>query len=193
MQTLDDPDELLAAALAGHADWDAIWRTVRDPMRWAVRSVLRGQSHGGCNEDDVVQAAFEELMIKGFDGAPSLIGRAWVIGWRRAKDLLRRRDPEPQADPCRFLGMEIDDELVLAETLRERAARYKRAVVTLGQLPDKQRYVVEQTVLKGRSGSAVARDLGVSHQAVSKLRNKGIERLRRLLVEESPPCKEEAG
>lgn len=189
---MDDPDELLMNALAGHADWDAIWRTVSGPMRWAVRSILRGRSFGGSNEDDVVQAAFEELMIKGFDGAPSLVARAWVIAWRRAHDLVRRRIPEPCADPCRFLATENEDEVVLAEMLREKAALFGRVLVGLAELSDKQRYAVEQTVLKNRALSSVARELGVSHQAVGKLRNKGIERLRRFLAEEWRPG-EEAG
>ncbi len=193
VKILDDPEELLANALAGHPDWDAIWRVVRDPLRWAVRSVLRGRCYGGCNEDDVVQAAFEELMNKGFEGAPSLTARAWIIGWRRAQDLLRQRNPEPRAEPCRFVAVDIDDEVVLAEMLRERAERFRRALVALAQLPDKQRYAVEQTVLKGRSRTAVARELGVSHQAVSKLRIKGIGRLRALLAQDSPPWEEETG
>jgi RNA polymerase sigma factor (sigma-70 family) len=192
VKILGDPDELLASALDGDADWDAIWRTVGNPMRWAVRSVLRGQSYGGSNEDDVVQAAFEELMAKGFEGAPSLVGRARVVAWRRALDLVRRRNPEPRADPCRFFKVETDDEVVIAEALREKAVLLERTLVSLAELSDKQRYVVEQTVLQGRSRTAVARELGVSHQAVSKLRSKGIARLRVVLAQDWSPG-EEAG
>lgn len=42
VKILDDPDELLAQALAGNPDWDAIWQAVEKPMRWAVRRILRG-------------------------------------------------------------------------------------------------------------------------------------------------------
>lgn len=193
MKILDDPDELLAQALAGNPDWDAIWQAVEKPMRWAVRRILRGRSYGGANEDDVVHTAFEELMIKGFEGAPTLVARAQVVAWRRALDLMHRRNPEPRADPCRFLAVEGEDEVVLAEMLREKAMRFTRVIAVLAQLPDKQRYVVEQTVLKGRSGSALARELRVSPQAVSKLRNKGLDRLRQILAEDRPPGEKEAG
>jgi RNA polymerase sigma factor (sigma-70 family) len=193
VKILDDQDELLAQALAGHPDWDAIWRTVEKPMRWAVRRILRRRSYGGANEDDVVHTAFEELMVKGFEGAPSLVARAQVVARRRALDLMHRRNPEPRADPCRFLGVESEDEVVVAEMLREKAMWFMHSMAALAQLPDKQRYVVEQTVLKGGSGSALARELGVSHQAVSKLRNKGLDRLRQILAEDRPPDEKEAG
>jgi RNA polymerase sigma factor (sigma-70 family) len=193
VKILDDQDELLAQALAGHPDWDAIWRTVEKPMRWAVRRILRRRSYGGANEDDVVHTAFEELMVKGFEGAPSLVARAQVVARRRALDLMHRRNPEPRADPCRFLGVESEDEVVVAEMLRDKAMWFTHSMAALAQLPDKQRYVVEQTVLKGGSGSALARELGVSHQAVSKLRNKGLDRLRQILAEDRPPDEKEAG
>lgn len=74
VKTLDDPDALLANALAGHADWDAIWQWANGlggpkrperPVVWYA-TIRRVQIHPAPAPDHVVeswQAAVDDAGI----------------------------------------------------------------------------------------------------------------------------------
>jgi RNA polymerase sigma factor (sigma-70 family) len=194
MKILDDPDRLLRDAQAGRSDCAAIYRLVRKPMYVAVWRCLRPcQSYGGLTDDDVVARAFDELMNGGLHGATSLLGKARVIAYRRAVDVVRRRNPEE----CRDCLEDIEDDEELADELERRECLSNRAAVLLDRLPAGQRLAIVETVMKRRTCSDVAAQLDVSHQAVSKARKKGLERLLVWLFEEDAldgrPPEEESG
>ncbi len=174
MKVLDAPDRLLRDAQAGDPDWAAIYLVVRRPMYLAVWRCLRPcRCYGGFSDDDVVARAFDQLMGNGLEGVTSLVGTARVIAYRRAVDLVRRRNLE---EPCDWLEQVQDDDELAAE-LERREDMLNRATDLLERLPGRQRHAVVETVMNRRSCTDVAKDLGVSHQAVSKARNNGIEHL----------------
>lgn len=180
MRVLNDPDRLLRDAQAGNPDWFAIYRVVRRPMYLAVWRCLRScRCYGGLTDDDVVARAFDEL-TKGLHGVHSLVGTARVIAYRRAIDLVRQRHPEEPRD-----GLDdIQDDDQLAVELERREVMLNRATGLLDRLTDRQRLAVVETVMKGRSCAAVAGQLNVSPQAVSKLKGKALDHLLVWLVEE---------
>lgn len=187
MKVLEDPDRLLRDAQAGDPDCAAIYRVVRVPMYRAVRRCLRPcRSYGGFSDDDIVARAFEELMGGGLAGVKSLVATARVIAYRRAIDLLRKRNPEVCHDCLEYI--EDDDEL--AAELERRENQLERATELLDRLPDRQRLAVVETVMNRRSCTEVAGQLDVTHQAVSKLRSKGLQHLLLWLVDGEPPDKE---
>jgi RNA polymerase sigma factor (sigma-70 family) len=178
MKVLDDPDRLLADAHAGQPDWAAIYHVVRRPMYAAVRAALRPhRCYQGHSEEDVVATAFEELMRKGLDDVTSLVGTARIVAFRRAIDIVRRPVRE---EPCGNVRDVVDDD-DLAQELARRQHLCDRIVGLLDQLPDRQRVAIQETVMKRRSCADLADQWGVSHQAVSKLRRKGLGHLLTLL------------
>lgn len=180
MKVLDTPDQLLRDAQAGRPDWTAIYRVVRRPMYVAVWRCLRAcRCYGGLSDDDVVARAFDQLMESGLEGVKSLVGTARVIAYRRAVDLVRRRNVE---EPRDWLEKIQDDDELAAE-LERTEDMLNRAVNLLERLSEGQRIAVVETVMKRRSCTDVAADLGVTHQAVSKLRRKGLDHLSAWLAE----------
>jgi RNA polymerase sigma factor (sigma-70 family) len=178
MKVLDDPDRLLADAHAGHPDWAAIYHVVRRPMYAAVRAALRPhRCYQGHSEDDVVATAFEELMRKGLDDVTSLVGKARIVAFRRAIDVVRRPNRE---EPCGSV-CDIEDDESLARELERQHHLCERIMGLLDRLPERQRVAIEETVMKRRSCADLAAQWGVSHQAVSKLRRKGLGHLLALL------------
>jgi DNA-directed RNA polymerase specialized sigma24 family protein len=189
MKVLDDPDRLLRDAQAGHPDYEAIYRVVRRPMYLAVWRCLRPyRSYGGFCDDDVVAKAFQEL-VGGIEGVRSLVGKARVIAYRRAVDLVRKRNLEEPRD-C-MEGVEDDEEL--AAHLERMEELFDRATALLERLPVRQRFAVVETVMNRRSCTEVAGELDVSHQAVSKLRKKGLDHLLVWLAAEESMDGEPAG
>ena len=171
---LDDPDRLLRAAQRGTPDCAAIYSVVRGPMYAAVWRCLRPcQSYGGLCDDDIVARAFDELMSKPMCGVKSLVGTARVIAYRRAIDLVRKRNPEEPRDCLE----DIQDDDKPAAELGRREDLSKRAADLLERLPTGQRLAILETVMNRRTCTELAEQLDVSHQAVSKARRKGLERL----------------
>lgn len=195
MKVLDDPDRLLRDAQAGDPDPAAIYRVVRRPMYLAVWRCLRPfHSYGGLSDDDVVACAFDELMRGQLRGVKSLVGTARVIAYRRAVDLVRKRNKEESRDCLE----DIEDDDRLAAELERKEYLLDRAIELLEDLTKRQRFAVVETVMKRRSCTDVARRLGVSHQAVSKVRSKGLQHLLIWLLNEEPlneepPDEEEIG
>ncbi len=187
---MDDPKELLVEAQAGNPDWAAIYQAVRSPMYRAVRRALRPyRSYGGLCDDDIVETAFEKLMNLDLDHVSSLVGMGRVVAYRRAVELVRRRNPE---DPSAVIDdmADIGDDEMLAEQLDRRDELLDRALDYLDLLPERQGWAVRETVLNGRSHAEVAAEMGVSHQAVSKLVRKGLCHLRTLLDEDGRTIEE---
>ncbi len=189
MKVLDDPDRLLRDAQGGDPDCAAIYRVVRRPMYLAVWRCLRPyRSYGGICDDDVVAKAFDEL-VAGIDGVRSLVGKARVIAYRRAVDVVRKRNLEEPRDCLE----DVENEEELAARLERMEELFDRATALLERLSARQRLAVVETVMNHRSCTEVAGELDVSHQAVSKLRNKGLGHLLEWLVEEESAGEEGTG
>ena len=72
------------------------------------------------------------------------------------------------------------------EELGRREERWRRALRCLKTLSDRQRRVIRDNVMQGRTLTEIGDDLGISHTAVRKHREKGLELLRRCIAREQP-------
>ena len=69
---------------------------------------------------------------------------------------------------------------------RRQEGLWQRALRCLESLGARQRMVIRENVMKGRTLTEIGGDLGISHTAVRKHREKGLELLRRCVGREQP-------
>jgi RNA polymerase sigma factor (sigma-70 family) len=77
-----------------------------------------------------------------------------------------------------------EEEYFSVEELRRQEERWRRARDCLQRLTGRQRRVVHESVMKGRTLTEIGNDLGISHTAVRKHRQKGLEALRQCVERE---------
>lgn len=162
-------------------DWASIFAESYSTMYAAAASVLKGQSALGVDADDVVAIALREAITKGLpadlDQPRSYLAS---IARRRAIDALRRRKhqapdpPDPVTEAMPRIPDEGPDELAIKAELAAEIAGH------LDSLPARERFALEQTVMRDRPRAEVAGDLGVTPQRVSQLVNAALGRLRLL-------------
>ena len=87
-------------------------------------------------------------------------------------DLLRA---EPGQSPG--YAESAEEEFFSVEELRRQEERWRRARDCLQHLTGRQRRVVHENVMKGRTLTEIGDELGISHTAVRKHRQKGLERV----------------
>ena len=166
------------------ADWADIYAEHGQAMRLAARAAMGGEKRDSIREilgktaDEVVGDVIEELMTKGTD--LSQVGN--VRGYlnaavrNRVRDLHRRsRFQAPDdLDPDHLVG----DTDIEAEVDREELRQ--QAVASLDELPERERYALEERVMKCRPAKDVAAELGVMPQQVSQYYNAALKKLRQL-------------
>ena len=89
-------------------------------------------------------------------------------------DLLRAEPGQPPG-----YAESAEEEFFSVEELRRQEEQWRRARECLQSLTGRQRRVVHEAVMKGRTLTEIGNDLGISHTAVRKHREKGLEALRR--------------
>lgn len=177
-------------------DWAAIFDQNYSVMYAAAASVLRGQSALGVDADDIVSIALNEAITKGIppniDQLHSYLAR---IARLRAIDALRRRKhqasdpPDPATELAPRIATDGPDELAVKAELASDIAGH------LDELPERERFALEQKVMRDRSRAEVATHLGVTPQRVSQLVNAALARLRLLptFTERAPFDTQESG
>lgn len=162
------------------ADWAGIYAEHGQAMRVAARVQMGGQHKEilGKTADEVVGDVVEELMTKGTDltQVSNVRGYLATAVRNRIKDLQRRSKFEApeDLDPETIAG---DDDI---EAAVDRAELADQAVGALDQLPERERYALEERVMKARPANEVAAELDVAPQRVSQLCNAALRRLRQL-------------
>ncbi len=166
------------------ADWAGIYAEHGQAMRVAARAAMGGKKKDSIREvlgktaDEVVGDVIEELMTKGADltQVGNVRGYLNAAVRNRVRDLHRRSKFEApdDLDPDVIVGDEDIEAAVDREELRQ------QAVAGLDQLPERERYALEERIMKRRPAQDVAAELEVKPQQVSQLYNAALKKLRQL-------------
>ena len=162
------------------ADWAGIYADHGQAMRAAARAAMGGAHKEilGKTADEVVGDVIEELMTKGTDFTQVSNVRGYLTSAvrNRIRDLHRRSKFE--------MPDELDAEVLIGEDDIEDAVDREelagQAVAGLDQLPERERYALEERIMKCRPAQEVAAEIGVLPQQVSQLYNAALKKLRRL-------------
>lgn len=162
------------------ADWAGIYAEHGKAMRTTARAAM-GAEHKevlGKIADDVVGDVIEELMTKGTDltQVGNIRGYLTASVRNRIRDLQRRSKFEApdDLDAETIVGYEDIEAAVDREELAGLAA------AGLDPLPERERYALEERIMKCRPANEVAADLNVAPQRVPQLCNAGLRKLRKL-------------
>jgi RNA polymerase sigma factor (sigma-70 family) len=189
-------EHLLSKDKAGSINWSEVYECLKTPLWYAA---ARGARQVGVRDRDAiaeaVQQAFTEFMDLDFAKVMSPDSIARKIAYRRGLDrgiAARRRwtrETAMEALPADLLRAEpgqapgyaesAEEEFFSVEELRRQEERWRRARECLDALTGRQRRVVHESVMKARTLTEIGNDLGISHTAVRKHRQKGLEALRR--------------
>lgn len=162
------------------ADWADIYAEHGKAMRVAARAAMGGAHKEilGKTADEVVGDVIEELMTKGTDLTQVSNVRGYLTSAvrNRVRDLHRRSKFElpDELDPEVLIG---DDDI---EDTVDREELAGQAVAALDRLPDRERYALEERIMKCRPTQEVAAELDVLPQQVSQLYNATLKKLRQL-------------
>jgi RNA polymerase sigma factor (sigma-70 family) len=189
-------ESLLSNIAAGDTNWLEVYECLKTPLWYAA---ARGARQVGVRDREAiaeaVQQAFTEFMALDFATVASPERIARTIAYRRGLDrgiaLRRRWDREAavevlptdrlRAEPGQPPGYaeSAEEAFFSLEELRRQEGRWRRARECLERLKERQRRVVHEAVMKGRTLTEIGNDLGISHTAVRKHRQRGLEALRR--------------
>lgn len=158
-----------------HPTWAEIYAQHGETMRAVAQAMLRGSTVDGKSADDIVNEVLTELISKGepsMDNPRSYLRRAVQNRVNSAKRRHSRVDwNEPDAN--RTPGAEDVEDAVELSTLAA------AAVEALQDLPDRERYAIEQRIMLARPAHEVGAELGVSGPRVSQLCSAGLGRIRK--------------
>jgi len=194
-------ESLLSNVASGSTNWPEVYECLKTPLWYAA---ARGARQVGVRDREAiaeaVQQAFTEFMALDFSTVTSPDSIARKIAYRRGLDrgiAARRRwnrEAAMEALPADLLRAEpgqppgyaesAEEEFFSVEELRRQEERWRRARECLQSLTVRQRRVVHEAVMKGRTLTEIGNDLGISHTAVRKHRQKGLEALRRCVERE---------
>jgi len=194
-------ESLLSNVATGSTNWPEVYECLKTPLWYAA---ARGARQVGVRDREAiaeaVQQAFTEFMALDFAKVTSPGSIARTIAYRRGLDrgiAARRRwqrETAMEALPADLLRAEpgqspgyaesAEEEFFSEEELRRQEDRWRRARECLQSLTGRQRRVVHEAVMKGRTLTEIGNDLGISHTAVRKHRQKGLEALRRCVERE---------
>ena len=189
-------ESLLSNVASGSTNWPEVYECLKTPLWYAA---ARGARQVGVRDREAiaeaVQQAFTEFMALDFSTVTSPDSIARKIAYRRGLDrgiAARRRwnrEAAMEALPADLLRAEpgqppgyaesAEEEFFSVEELRRQEERWRRARECLQSLTVRQRRVIHEAVMKGRTLTEIGNDLGISHTAVRKHRQKGLEALRR--------------
>lgn len=195
--------ETLLADGQGDVNWPAIYQCLKTPLWYAA---ARGVRRAGVRDREAiaeaVQQAFGEFMNLDFEKVDAPEGIARTIAYRRGLDrgiaARQRWNKEAamevlpadrlRADPGQAPGYaaSAEEAFFSVEELGRQEGLWQRALRCLESLGARQRLVIHENVMKGRTLTEIGGDLGISHTAVRKHREKGLELLRRCVGREQP-------
>jgi DNA-directed RNA polymerase specialized sigma24 family protein len=181
----DDAEQLMAAWRA-RDDAREVFETVVGPMRQAARQGIRrilGEDPDEHDVEDVVVKAFKEYLRKSAkEPVRHPVGLAKRIANFRGRDHARaiRREREGIDDNAWVIDeLRIPDED--AEAAAESEELASMAMDCMENLTADQRDVIEATDMRLRSLSDWASAHGITHQAASQMRLRGLRALRRCI------------
>lgn len=184
MDPISDTDPIAGIA-AGSPNWTVVYARCRRPMIGTAITVFGSAdtARGGRSAEDVVQDVMAATMAKGalpasITSLEKLQSYLCVAVFRRALNAKTR-----EAGTMAQLPEDIDpDDSVDDEfTMVEYAIVAARAAELVDLLPEEQRTVFREHVLRGRTQQEVAQELGVSESMIRKHRDSGLRRLRSML------------
>lgn len=161
-------------------DWAAIYATYSKSIRTVAIAAIGGENKAifGRSADDIVGDIIAAMMRKGIDPTqkddPAGYLKAAVRN--RIRDLHKRTkfqdDDEIDFDT---LVRDVD-----VEAEAERNLLAEAAVAGAADLPDNERYVIAENVMKGRHLKDVGPEIGVTGQRAGQLLKRALGRLRAL-------------
>ncbi|MCL1899436.1 MAG: sigma-70 family RNA polymerase sigma factor [Promicromonosporaceae bacterium] len=164
-------------------DWAALYQQNRKAMHGVAHSVLRKVGRPDLAQD-AVQDAIRSVMEK----PPASIGNpeaflVWVtktkaLDLAKSPAVIRRADLEEANKPTEGLEAEV----IRRVDLQRIIPKLRQAVAAL---PPRERQVIEQVVMRERSGTDVGKEMGLSRVRVSQLKKDGLRMLRERLGKET--------
>jgi RNA polymerase sigma factor (sigma-70 family) len=177
--------ELLAGIADGDPNWTAVYSRCRSAMYGTAAKVFRSSedARGGESSADVVQQVLEEAKADGLptdiDSIRRLQAHLATAVYRRAVNLTTRKSGTLEQLPQEGSSDDRLDDSFMEEV--EDAIIAAQAMDLVDLLPEAQRNVIREHVLKGRSQQEVANDLGVTDARVRQHLTPGLRQLRSLL------------
>lgn len=171
---------------SGHPDVEALYLKHNDAMYRMAHRVLRESGHKDLAQD-AVQSVFETL-LKSPPSEPVDNWEAFLVRSVRNKTMdllrsaaLRRTDAAPVEEHDRPAEHDVAAEVADHVDLSRLAAKVREKMALL---PEQERYVLEECAAKGRPGTEVAAELGVTKGRVSQIKTKALKTMRQMLDEE---------
>jgi RNA polymerase sigma factor (sigma-70 family) len=174
-----------AGSVGSSANWAGIYEYSRHAMFGTARRFFRTshEARGGTSDSDVVQEAMAEVMRKGLPTDIDTIERLRAfmakVTWRRAYNASQRRSSANEPLPRPGSPDEVRDDAFEDQIHDQIIAN--QAKVLVEQLPDQERHVFREHILKARTQDDVAAEMRVTDARIRQLRTAGLRRLRVLL------------
>ncbi len=161
-------------------DWAAIYAEHGRAMRAVAIAEIGGRNKEifGRSADDIVGDVVASLMRTGRD--PSQMdnpGAYLKVAVRNQIRTLKKRSRFEGPDDVEFNDF-VGDNDIEAEVDRHMLAH--AAATALDRLPERERYVLVENVMKCREAKEVGPELNVTPQRVCQLKNQALHRLRQL-------------
>lgn len=177
-------DELVERWQTGYGDVRSLYDSLREGMHQTARRGIQRVIAKPPDEhrvQDVVYVAFTELLRGDPAAMTSPVGLAKTIAYRRGIDegrrILRERQRLSSVDALEVASTLPDKREILAAA--EEEALHQLVTRCLESLTADQRAVVRSTVMGSQTLSDWALTAGTTHQAVSRLRSRALDSLRR--------------
>jgi RNA polymerase sigma factor (sigma-70 family) len=177
-------DELVERWQTGYGDVRSLYDSLREGMHQTARRGIQRVIAKPPDEhrvQDVVYVAFMELLRGDPAAMTSPVGLAKTIAYRRGIDegrrILRERQRISSLDALEIANTLPDRREILAAA--EEEALHQLVTRCLESLTADQRAVVRSTVMGNQTLSDWALTVGTTHQAVSRLRSRALDSLRR--------------
>lgn len=185
-------DATVQQALAGDQRALAVlFLELRPVLLRAARWQLRGRQPGGRRPSDLAQEACV-LALRGFAkfrGQTAKELRTWLqqILRNAITQALRRSTATKRSDQATDpLAAELRSSAPTASVLVAGRQGFRRIIVAMAKLPERQRQAIYLRLLREHSLSEISAILGESEQSVASLIKRGLSRLRTQLLPAAP-------
>lgn len=168
----DEWSGLMRLALDGdQLAYRSLLAAIAPHVRTQARRILARAGRGHLEVEDIVQEALLAVHLKRASWDPSLPFTPWLNAVTRYKaiDMLRRIGARAE--------VELDDAAEAVAAPEDRGDHQLDAQRMLAALDGKQRQIVEQVSLAGRSAAEVGGTLGMSEGAVRVALHRALKRL----------------
>lgn len=157
------------------AAWTEIYAQHGQAMRKVAHSMLGKRLIDGKTADDIVSEVLRGLMVK---GAPTMNNpRSYLCqAVRNRVNDAQRRHAHIDKDPPNLDKTPGSDNVQHEVEINVLAGA---ATEALQEIPERERYAIEQRIMLDRPANEVGAELGVAPQRVSQLCNAGIARIRK--------------